>query len=523
MCVCWSLKCCVIEFLFSLQLLRSLSLSLSLRFFKTNLWNQSPNDQPHTHRQTEMNNQALNSLTLMKKNVQCPVCLDTMTNPHSLRCQHTFCKECIVRALRHSSSCPQCRLPARPREMRHNPQIDQIATNLKLFLSASGIGSPSYPNRVTFVVNNEQQQQQQQQQVEEEPEDPSSCTFYDVDEDMLRLEITSKGVLNLVVNDKTTTKLPKLLVHEKNGILNDFSDEPIVVKHADIQRVMLWLRVEAKRRAKKCKLEFENVEEVEEKEEVVVLATQDSVTQLSDSQPPSPPAVRMPKMKKNPKKRSTSRKSSSPQRHQSGRNGVGSKRKRRHLNLLSNSDLNSRTSTTSSTPQDVKRRRMDAVSDDVQELKDQLGVGWRVEPKWRKTNGTVYYNYYSPNGQKYRSFKSAYRKAESERIKKEKRSKIRVGPGYEVATCDPSFQGVWEGAYEPCIVDALRGNMVSITCVNDRLQIEVHRRFVRKCADYDETKVMMTTTTTKKKKKMVKTIKRKSKRDTTKKIRIVCT
>ena len=176
--------------------------------------------------------------------------------------------------------------------MRHNPQIDQIATNLKLFLSASGIGSPSYPNRVSFVVNNEQQQQQQQQQVEEEPEDPSSCTFYDVDEDMLRLEITSKGVLNLVVNDKTTTKLPKLLVHEKNGILNDFSDEPIVVKHADIQRVMLWLRVEAKRRAKKCKLEFENVEEeVEEKEEVVVLATQDSVTQLSDSQPPSPPAV----------------------------------------------------------------------------------------------------------------------------------------------------------------------------------------------------------------------------------------
>ena len=339
-----------------------------------------------------MNNQALNSLTLMKKNVQCPVCLDTMTNPHSLRCQHTFCKECIVQALRHSSSCPQCRLPARPREMRHNPQLDQIATNLKLFLSASGIGSPSYPNRVSFVVNNQQQQQQQQQQqVEEEPEDPSSCTFYDVDEDMLRLEITSKGVLNLVVNDKTTTKLPKLLVHEKNGILNDFSDEPIVVKHADIQRVMLWLRVEAKRRAKKCKLEFEDVEEVEEevtevveeKEEVVVLATQDSVTQLSDSQPPSPPAVRMPKTKKNPKKR----KSSSPQRHQSGRNGVGSKRKRRHLNLLSNSDLNSRT--TIVIPPHVKRSRMEKVADDVQELKDQLGVGWRVEPKRRKTDGSV--------------------------------------------------------------------------------------------------------------------------------------
>ena len=327
-----------------------------------------------------MNNQALNSLTLMKKNVQCSICLDTMTNPHSLRCQHTFCKDCILQALRHSSACPQCRLPARPRELRHNPQIDQIATSLKVFLSASGIGSPSYPNRVSFGVT-----KQNQGQKHEEAEDPSSCTFHDVDEDTLRLEVTSEGVLNLVVNDKTTTKLSKLLVHEKNGILNDFSDEPIVVKHADIERVMLWLRVEAKRRAKHCELEFERIEdegdevekEEEEQEKVPPLETQDSVTQLSDSQPPSPPAVRVSTSKKK------NRKASSPQKYKSGHSGVGSKRKRRHLNLLSNSDLNSR-STRSNTPSDdLKRRRKRSVSKD-RELQAELGEGWKVEPKWRR-------------------------------------------------------------------------------------------------------------------------------------------
>ena len=146
------------------------------------------------------------------------------------------------------------------------------------------------------------------------------------------------------------------------------------------------------------------------------------------------------------------------------------------------------------------------------------------ESRFKHTHPQVYYNYISPDGQRYRSFVAAKKKADSYKSKK---NKIRVGPGYEVATCDPSFQGVWEGDYEPCIVDGLRGNTVSITCVNDRLQIEVHRRFVRKSADYEESRKRVitttSTTTTKKKKMMTKKIQRKSKRDMTKQVRIVCT
>ncbi|MDC3321580.1 hypothetical protein OAV88_03155 [bacterium] len=335
-----------------------------------------------------MNSQAMNSLTLMKKNVQCPVCLDTMTNPHSLRCQHTFCKDCIIQALRHSSSCPQCRLPARPREMRHNPMVDQIATQLKIFLSASGIGSPSYPQRTPFPVNTKSlPPKQQEQQEQKEPEDPSSCTFYDVDEDMLRLEITSNGVLNLVVNDKTTTEMKKLHVHEKNGILNDGTDEPIVVKHGDIERVMLWLRVEALRRTKKCELTFDEVEDEEEEEEEDI-SKQGTQTQLSNTQisasPPSPPAIRSTRrhdknheneeIKTDTKRKK--KKNSQPKQFASGRSSVNSNRRprrRRGLNLVSNSEMNARSSSTTDSQQ---KRQRSTLKD--RELEAKLPNGWHV-------------------------------------------------------------------------------------------------------------------------------------------------
>ena len=152
------------------------------------------------------------------------------------------------------------------------------------------------------------------------------------------------------------------------------------------------------------------------------------------------------------------------------------------------------------------------------------------EPKWR-LSGKVYYEFYDPNGKKFRSLRAAMKHVEQQM------ENISPGPNYEVATCDPSFRGIWEGDWEPCIVDAVRGSTISITCTNDRLQIEVHRRFVRKRVGDDvvddETKKAQkkkkkktkkrnretTTTTTTIKKK------RKSSRDTTHNqiIRILCT
>lgn len=41
----------------------------------------------------------------------CSICLDTLTNPKTLRCKHVFCSECIQNALAFSNKCPLCQEP----------------------------------------------------------------------------------------------------------------------------------------------------------------------------------------------------------------------------------------------------------------------------------------------------------------------------------------------------------------------------------------------------------------------------
>ena len=54
------------------------------------------------------------TLELLEKQVQCPICLETYRNPKALACLHAYCQECIQRLLlkqqRHQEvECPQCR------------------------------------------------------------------------------------------------------------------------------------------------------------------------------------------------------------------------------------------------------------------------------------------------------------------------------------------------------------------------------------------------------------------------------
>ena len=41
----------------------------------------------------------------------CPICLDTMTNPRALKCKHSFCSVCLQTALEASNTCPVCQEP----------------------------------------------------------------------------------------------------------------------------------------------------------------------------------------------------------------------------------------------------------------------------------------------------------------------------------------------------------------------------------------------------------------------------
>ena len=54
------------------------------------------------------------TLELLEKQVQCPICLETYRDPKALACLHTYCRECIQQLLLRQQrdqevECPQCR------------------------------------------------------------------------------------------------------------------------------------------------------------------------------------------------------------------------------------------------------------------------------------------------------------------------------------------------------------------------------------------------------------------------------
>ena len=64
----------------------------------------------------------------LRAGAACPLCMDTMEDPHCLPCAHTFCKDCILRAFEttrpgHGHECPVCRAPCRKRSIQPAAQL----------------------------------------------------------------------------------------------------------------------------------------------------------------------------------------------------------------------------------------------------------------------------------------------------------------------------------------------------------------------------------------------------------------
>ena len=61
----------------------------------------------------------------LQKEMSCPICLDWLSDPHVLPCQHAFCGECIDQHLRshREGFCPTCRAPTVRRAPRRSPQL----------------------------------------------------------------------------------------------------------------------------------------------------------------------------------------------------------------------------------------------------------------------------------------------------------------------------------------------------------------------------------------------------------------
>ena len=51
---------------------------------------------------------------------------------------------------------------------------------------------------------------------------------------------------------------------------------------------------------------------------------------------------------------------------------------------------------------------------------------------------------------------------------------------HEVATCDATYEGVWDGEYEPCRIVGAKGDMCHIISETDGKEVHVPQRFVRR-------------------------------------------
>ena len=67
-----------------------------------------------------------------RQELTCSICLSIMVGAVSLStCSHKFCADCAKQALRTSQSCPQCRLPAQPRDVKPDCVIRNLVAKLK--------------------------------------------------------------------------------------------------------------------------------------------------------------------------------------------------------------------------------------------------------------------------------------------------------------------------------------------------------------------------------------------------------
>ncbi|CAN0362858.1 unnamed protein product [Lampetra fluviatilis] len=78
-------------------------------------------------------------LTLMEQTLECPICLDIMKEPISTKCDHQFCRFCILELLEKSKGpalCPMCKETVTRRSLRENPMFKQIVAGVQRTMQA---------------------------------------------------------------------------------------------------------------------------------------------------------------------------------------------------------------------------------------------------------------------------------------------------------------------------------------------------------------------------------------------------